>query len=632
MKKNMQKILLVLTALILCFLFGSALFFYTVPMEDKVYDLSLSWEGESMPENWIYDQKGWTVFTQEENERTVLEPDGLGGFLGLSYPGQTFYFSRSLTEKLDSPDLRLGTANRNFAVFLDGELIYTDCPDLDNRIGFLKLPMLDYDRQEPIVLSLPNNYRGKTLTIAQSTALGDKNIPDSKVYPCSVTLYCGYSYESSLIAESFQTAIPAALFFGAGVILTVIFLWQMFFRKADIGLVFLALTSFLWSVYHIAGTSFVYSYVDVPPLDFLSLSRLFCLTVLLAFLSSRLNGKRRLILGILSVLHGISVFIYAIMNFYLQSGFLWLDISHWLGLTGLLTVLFFTWPEFRKSNRFFQFFLPFIGAGIIFLTVQIIFSASLRKTIIQQFFLSHEYFLWKFALLITPAAILAAVIQIIEQEILHETEKQMLKQQYKLAQSGFENLQHHSEEVMMLRHDMTKHLTFLRQSTADPKTAAYLDELLGQQQAIRPVLQTQNKTLDIIINAKLDEAARLNIKTEIIQSDAPKTLPLSDSELCALIMNVMDNAIAAAQASGEKTPFLYLDMHCKDGFFVFVCENSASLLQSDKKAKKETMPKHGLGLKIIEQIVKKHGDLVEVTRMPDSYRTTIAVLLDQPFK
>ena len=35
------------------------------PMENSVFDLSLSWEGEALPKDWVYDQKGWKVFVQE---------------------------------------------------------------------------------------------------------------------------------------------------------------------------------------------------------------------------------------------------------------------------------------------------------------------------------------------------------------------------------------------------------------------------------------------------------------------------------------------------------------------------------------------------------------------------------------
>lgn len=130
-------------ALLLGAMFGRILTIYYDPMENASYDLSLSWATEAMPDDWVYDQKGWTVFTQEGERVSELTPDGFGGFTGLGEPGQTVYFSRVIEEELDSPTLRLGTANRTFSVFLDGTLVYTDCPELDNRIGFLRLPTLE---------------------------------------------------------------------------------------------------------------------------------------------------------------------------------------------------------------------------------------------------------------------------------------------------------------------------------------------------------------------------------------------------------------------------------------------------------------------------------------------------------
>ena len=129
----------------LCAAFGAALGVFWDPMSDRIYDLSMQyWEGEAVPEDWVYDQKGWTVFTQEGDKRRELESNGWGGFSALQYPGQTVYFSRTMTEDLDSPSLRLDGGNRTFSVFLDDSLIYTDCPELDNRIGSLRLPVLDY--------------------------------------------------------------------------------------------------------------------------------------------------------------------------------------------------------------------------------------------------------------------------------------------------------------------------------------------------------------------------------------------------------------------------------------------------------------------------------------------------------
>ena len=69
--------------------FGGLLLKCMEQMEDRVYNLSLTWEGEAVPKGWVYDQKGWTVFLQEEETVTELIPDGFGDFLGPVEPGQS---------------------------------------------------------------------------------------------------------------------------------------------------------------------------------------------------------------------------------------------------------------------------------------------------------------------------------------------------------------------------------------------------------------------------------------------------------------------------------------------------------------------------------------------------------------
>lgn len=635
MKKKMSRTLFYVFALgiclALCLLFGCVLFVYTVPMQDASFDLSLIWEGEAPPEDWQYDQKGWTVFTQEEEQQTILAADGMGGFTGLQKPGQTFYFSRALSETLSSPTLRLDASNRGMAVFLDGELLYTDCPELDNRIGYLTLPMLDWDRIEYIVISLPPDYHGKTLTVAQATRLGERQEPeaDTVVWPCSVQLYCGYSYESGLISESFQTAIPATLCFGAGVLLLSAFLWQLFSGRSDWSLPFLALTTFLWSARQIAMSGFTYHYFGVLPVDVADLSRLCSLTVLLLFLTSRLTGKRRIFFAALTALLGILTLPAAVPDINSRVGFTWQSIPEQIGFYALTGVLVCIGWEWKRKHLFSRFFCPALLAGLAVSTACILAVPTLRREAGEQLVLgAYGYFLWKLMALTMAAAVFAALMEWMMKEITRRAETKVLAQQYEIAQSGFENLRRHQEEVMMLRHDMKKHLTFLRQNVSDKGAVQYLDSLIGQQQALSPVVQSRNQALDIILNAKLGEAAGKGIAVEVIQADAPKSLPLSDTELCALMMNLLDNAIHAAGKT--KKPFLRLDMHQKDGFFVFVCENAAVPEPPEKSAEKKDVMQHGLGMKIMEQIMKRHGNLMEVERLSGSCRVTVALPLVTP--
>ena len=96
MRKETKKLPKMIFAMILSILLGipsaMAVFYYTKPMEDASYDLSLlpqdgqEWEGN----------KGWTVYTNEAGKVTELTPDGAGGYLGAGHLGETFEYSGAL--------------------------------------------------------------------------------------------------------------------------------------------------------------------------------------------------------------------------------------------------------------------------------------------------------------------------------------------------------------------------------------------------------------------------------------------------------------------------------------------------------------------------------------------------------
>ena len=151
----------------------------------------------------------------------------------------------------------------------------------------------------------------------------------------------------------------------------------------------------------------------------------------------------------------------------------------------------------------------------------------------------------------------------------------------------------------------------------------YIEELIGHAKQIRPVISCKNQTLNILLNGKLNAAKAKGIQIELDRCDAPEKLPLSDPELCSLILNILDNAINAASVSCK--PFIKLDFHCKGQHFVFSCENSMPKQIEQKKA---PTPEHGYGLKIIRQIMKHFGDnMVSVEQNGSIYRITVVIPL-----
>ncbi|MDE7245498.1 MAG: ATP-binding protein [Oscillospiraceae bacterium] len=603
-------------ALTLCAVSGALLLACMRPMENRTCDLSLFWEGEAIPEGWVYDQKGWTVFTQEGDAVTELVPDGYAGFTGLGEFGQTFYFSRVMTEQVDSPILRLEPAERNFAVFLDGDLLYTDCPELDNRIGYLRLPVSEWFREEPVLVTLPRNYAGKTLTIAQSTDPdgGELQEPDTKVWPCVVTLYCGYAYESALVAESFQTAVPAALAFAAGTLLLGLFLWQAWQGRPVLDALCGGLLACFWLAGRLALSLLPNVSFGPLPVDAATMARELSLTLLLVFLGSRLTKWRRAAVWVFAGAQGAAAAALAVMEITEVLTLEFMMALPVVGLAGVSAALVCGTLEWKRS-WFYRVFCPLTAAGAVLWAALGYWRFDGR---------SPGMLLYPLAGIMTAAALFTALAEAVRREITRRTEARLLAQRQELTQASYEAMRRQNEQVMMLRHDMVKHFLLLRQTTGDEKTAAYLDELIGKNEKIRPVVQSGNEMLDVILNGKLSAAADAGIAVEIARMEAPDKLPLSDAELCSLMMNLLDNAVEGASATGVERPYIKLHMGVTKHFFLLYCENSTTL----DHIQKETAPGHGLGMKIIKQIVARYEDLLDTEYGTDHYSVKLAIPLD----
>lgn len=614
--------------LLLCGFFAAALLFYTQPMSEQTYDLSVG-------------QAQWEVFIQEGDARTALLPEGDAGYTGLSAPGQTFYFSRVLTEEVDSPVLSLDTVNRSVAVFLDGTRLYTDCPEQAGGIGELTLPMLGWDRAEPVKVTLPPDYLGKTLTIAQSTGLGEKQLPeaDPTVYPCPVTLSCGYAYESGIVAESFQTAIPAALCFALGVLLCAAFLWQGFRGRWDAGLALAALAVFSLMLAPLGGVSFLGHYLPYPQTDLTALSRALCLTALLVFLGNRGSGWPRWLLWGAAAIHGATALLgRSSVTSPLTVG------SEFAGLLSLLAAAILSLIWMKRGNRFYRLFAPlFLGAtaaGFAIWGVHALMDPQWGRELLIRLQTSFQtglprILLWRWAALALGAGILAALLDLFQSETRRRTEERLLLQRGELIRENYENLCRHNEEVLTLRHDMRHHITALQGLCRDGSTEEiqkYLEALSGRPELTRTIGYTVHPAVDAVLTAMLTRGAGAGVRSEV-RVELPPSLPIPDSDLCPLLMNLLENALEANEKAPEGAEkWLRVIMHIRGEYLYVGVENARFApvdFDPEERLFRSTKPGalHGMGLKSARITARKYHSELVLKATSDAFSASTALRL-----
>lgn len=93
----------------------------------------------------------------------------------------------------------------------------------------------------------------------------------------------------------------------------------------------------------------------------------------------------------------------------------------------------------------------------------------------------------------------------------------------------------------------------------------YLNEMTVEKLTSLDEIQTGNSLMDYIINQKIGECRKHNIKvyTEIL---IPQQLKISEDALCTILLNLLDNAIYASKE--EDNADIHIKIHCVQSYLV----------------------------------------------------------------
>lgn len=123
------------------------------------------------------------------------------------------------------------------------------------------------------------------------------------------------------------------------------------------------------------------------------------------------------------------------------------------------------------------------------------------------------------------------------------------------------------------RHDYHNHLQAMK---AYVKMGEYdrLEEYLGLLEQdldhVNQLIETGNVNLDAILNSKISLAQKNGIAIDY-QAKCPETLAVSDIDLCALIGNLLDNAVESCEKLTAEKPFIRLYIGVLKNSFTFRC-------------------------------------------------------------
>lgn len=196
-----------------------------------------------------------------------------------------------------------------------------------------------------------------------------------------------------------------------------------------------------------------------------------------------------------------------------------------------------------------------------------------------------------------------------------QREKDMLDAQFRLAQTEFASLRQLQQNASSYRHDMRHHFALL-QGLASKGRIEGIKEYLRTAQSdidtITPIRFCENETVNLILSAFVAKAKQAEIMLTV---DAKLTdlLPFSDTEICSLLSNALENAIQATKnVSDRDKRSIKLRLYSKNTKLCIDIRNRYQVEPTFHQGLPITKEQgHGFGTKSMAHIVEKHGGVFQ---------------------
>lgn len=206
--------------------------------------------------------------------------------------------------------------------------------------------------------------------------------------------------------------------------------------------------------------------------------------------------------------------------------------------------------------------------------------------------------------------------------ILRSSEEKWIRNQLELTQDSLnlqitqsvreiETLRKSQEKTREYRHDMRHHMQYLSVCIENNQLARaqeYIQKICSEIEANKVMVFCENEAANLIFSAFTGRAKEQNVPI-IIKAQIPKIIHISESDLCVLLSNALENALHACQnlkekgvegkievSAFEKNQKLFLQ-------FINSCDSDIIFVQGIPAT---SQPDHGIGVRSICALVERY--------------------------
>lgn len=232
--------------------------------------------------------------------------------------------------------------------------------------------------------------------------------------------------------------------------------------------------------------------------------------------------------------------------------------------------------------------------------------------------------LWALIWILGACAVFFIILRLAGRIIIlsmQETDQKRLEDQIKEQSVYLEEARMRNEKYRRFQHDIDNHFLVLSGLIHEKKyeeAEKYFDNLHRVSDELLIGLETGNPVIDILLNEKISYARSNGIKVgHDIQffSDCP----VADMDLCIILANAMDNAIAACIKESMEQPEISVMIRKRHHFLILEIVNTITSAYRTAE--------YGTGLKNIRHTVEKYEGTMEIEEDGNCFRLTALLCL-----
>ncbi len=214
-----------------------------------------------------------------------------------------------------------------------------------------------------------------------------------------------------------------------------------------------------------------------------------------------------------------------------------------------------------------------------------------------------------------------------------EIDNTMLAAQSERAKNEIYALQQVQQQTAIYRHDMRHHLSLLSgylESGEISKAGEYIRQTQNGIDTIVPVQYCENNSVNLILSYFATRAKERDVMFSA-KATIPAALPLSDTELCALLSNGLENAVtAAAQMNEDARPTVRFNCQPhKDKLLIYISNPYRGTVKMRDELPESCRPGHGFGVKSIKLIVEKYAGYCSFEAKDDLFTLKVVLPLGE---